>query len=113
MDIIKKSNEIQKILNNRRVYGNYNFTIFVLPKKNEYGRFAVLVGKKLGKAVIRNYLKRKFRHLVRLKKDSNLSNYDFVILPKQSAIKADFEKIDKQFQKIINELKEQDAKEKN
>ena len=110
MKIIKKNAQIQLILNNRKSYGNYNFAIFIKKKLTTDGEYAILVGKKLGNAVKRNYLKRKFRHLSRLYAKDIITNYDFVILPKKSSIESDFDKLEQQFKKIVSEIKEENVK---
>jgi ribonuclease P protein component len=109
MKMIKKNAQIQLILNNRKSYGNYNFAIFIKKKLTTEGEYAILVGKKLGNAVKRNYLKRKFRHLTRLHAQDVINNYDFVILPKKSSIESDFNRLENQFKKVVSEIKEENV----
>lgn len=62
---VKKSDEIEKILKNRKSSGNKYFVIY---KKQNYEasnfRYAISVGKKVGNAVVRNHVKRQIRAIV-------------------------------------------------
>ena len=77
---LKKKKDFQRILKTgKRVYLSA-MTIVYLP--SEQTRMAVCVGKKYGKSVRRNRLKRLLREAFRLHADSIARPCDFLLIPK-------------------------------
>ena len=57
---VKKNQEIENILKNRKYSANSYFSVYKMTNpKTSHFRYAISVGKKIGKAVERNYLKRR------------------------------------------------------
>lgn len=62
---VKKSNEIESILKEKRYFSNMYFSVY--KRKNpetSHFRYAISVGKKIGNAVTRNRVKRQIRAIV-------------------------------------------------
>lgn len=76
---IKKTQEFAEILNYKKFYTCPSFAIYVKPKKEEHARVGISVGKKLGKAVQRNKIKRQVRMMVQEIYDFS-ENFDTIIL---------------------------------
>jgi ribonuclease P protein component len=112
MNKIKRSDHIQKILDKRNAFGNQYFTLVYLENNAKEHQFAVLVGKKLGNAVVRNYLKRKYRQLIRnhISDEVIFIRYDILIIPKIKSIDVEYAILEKQFKKIVVKLGELDVK---
>ena len=71
LNIIKKENEINEIINTgRRFYNKYYYIYNKENKNNKYYRFCICVSKKLGNAVVRNKNKRQIKDII---DKSNLS----------------------------------------
>ena len=62
-----------------------NFTIILRPNELQFSRLGVTVGKKVGKAVKRNRVKRYLREFFRLHKHKLPASYDMVIVAKKDA----------------------------
>ena len=58
---IRKSEEFLEIMNNKNFYVCPSFTLYIKPRKEDHARIGLSVSKKLGKAHIRNKIKRQVR----------------------------------------------------
>ena len=79
----------------RRLYrtnGQANSCLVLYARKNRNGinRVGITVSKKLGKAVIRNRVRRRIREAYRLNEERFLPGWDIVIVARGKAIDADF-----------------------
>ena len=61
---VKKSKELAEIMNYKTFYTCPSFAIYVKPRKEDHARVGISVGKKMGKAVVRNKIKRQVRMMV-------------------------------------------------
>ena len=93
---MKKEDIIFLYKNGRKIYSD-NFIVFFLPYKEM--KSAVVVSKKISKkAVVRNKIKRRVRHICR----DMLKNGKYVIVVKKDVSNIEFEKLRNDFKKIIN-----------
>ena len=74
-------------------------------QKNRQGRtrLGVTVSTKLGKAVVRNRVRRRFRELRRLNKADMLPGWDIILVARVRAIEAPYQKLDKAYRKLLQE----------
>lgn len=84
MNIIKENTEFQKVLKSGKWFGAECVVIYVLPNNKEENRIGVAVGKKAGKSVVRNRLKRLIREAYRLNKEQIAGGFDIVIVWRSS-----------------------------
>ena len=61
---VKKSQEFAEIMNYKKFYTCPSFASYVKPRKEDHARVGISVGKKMGKAVVRNKIKRQVRMMV-------------------------------------------------
>mgnify|MGYP001954999371 CR=1 FL=1 len=78
--IIKKNYYIQKIITDKKFYANKYFIIYKKENNLDHFRFVVSVGKKIGKAVKRNKIKRQIKDIIYQKKREIIKNYDILII---------------------------------
>ena len=92
--IIKKNQEIDTIIRERKSVGNKYFVIYT-KKYNETRnfRFAMSIGRKYGNAVSRNLMKRRIREIIRNNKEL-LEKKDFVIVIKKESSQLSFQEIE-------------------
>ncbi len=82
--IIRKNQDIEKIIkSNKKIVGK-NFIIYYDTNNLNYNRFCISVSKKIGKANVRNLLKRKVKDI--LMKNNIDSSYDYVIILRNGVI---------------------------
>ena len=84
MNKIKENAEFQKVLKAGKWFGAECVVIYVLPNNKELNRIGVAVGKKAGKSVVRNRLKRLIREAYRLNEEQIEKGLDIVIVWRSS-----------------------------
>ena len=82
----------------RRLYrsnGQANSCLVLYARKNrtDTNRVGITVSKKLGKAVVRNRVRRRLREAYRLNEERFLPGWDIVIVARSRAVTASFEKL--------------------
>ena len=84
--------------------GQANGYLVLYARKNrlDHNRVGITVSKKLGKAHIRNRVRRRFREVYRLNEEAFLPGWDIVIVARSRAIDADFEKLTAAFLQLAN-----------
>ena len=70
------------------------FVLLASPNGGRCARFGVTVTKKIGNAVVRNRMKRRFRELLRAALPTQaLPDHDHVLIGRESGVERDFEKL--------------------
>jgi len=87
--IIRKSEDYSNIISTGKKNKNNYFSIYY--KESESTLYGITVPKKVGKAVIRNKLKRQVKNIIRTNENYIQSNYNYVIIIKEPALKLDYE----------------------
>ena len=82
----------------RRLYGSQghaNSYLVLYARKNRTGgnRVGITVSKKLGKAHIRNRVRRRFREVYRLNEEKFQPGWDIVVVARSKSISANFQKL--------------------
>ena len=86
--IIRKNEEIKKIIDNSKKLVNQYYIVYCAHNDLNYNRFCVSVSKKLGKAHTRNLYKRRIKDIL-MKNNVNYSN-DYVIILRNSILSIDY-----------------------
>lgn len=81
METLKKTQQFQKIYQGKKVYTKY-FIIF--RKEDEKNRYGFVTSKKVGKAVLRNRLRRLLREFVRNNTDFFNSKFSYIFVVKRN-----------------------------
>ena len=82
-----------------RSQGVANGLLVLYARENRTGcnRVGITVSKKLGKAHIRNRVRRRFREIYRLNEDRFLPGWDIVVVARTRAVKASFPELTKAY----------------
>ncbi|MGN0973380.1 MAG: ribonuclease P protein component [Bacilli bacterium] len=102
INIVKENKVFNDIINNSKCVKNNNLVLYY--KKNEnnkYYRFGISVGKKIGKAVTRNKLKRQIRNIIDINKNYYENNKDYIIIIRKGCLNCSFEQMNKSFLDLI------------
>lgn len=82
----------------RRLYATSGFAngylvLYARPNRLGINRIGITTGKKLGKAVVRNRVRRRLREVYRLNEHRFTSGWDIVVVARSRCIDADFQKL--------------------
>lgn len=99
--IIKKNEEIQKIIVDSNKKVNKYFVIYFRKNNYNFNRYCISVSKKIGKANVRNLYKRRIKDIL-MKNNINFSK-DYVIILRVNILNLNYEQIQNE---LINVLKE-------
>ncbi len=85
-----KLNHIFQRLYRTSGQANAYLVLYARPNRSNVNRIGITVSKKLGKAHIRNRVRRRLREIYRLSEDKFLSGWDIVVVARTKAVFADF-----------------------
>ena len=103
--IVKESRVFDEVIETGKKIKNYNFVIFYKEKKDSPTKYGITVPKKVGKAHIRNKLKRRVRAILRNYKKTYENNYNCIIIIRNSCLNLNFEELSNSLEKLLNEIK--------
>ena len=99
---IKKNEEFQKVFKKGKSFANRQFVIYCLKKEDQTEfRIGLSVGKKVGKAVTRNQIKRYIRQTFLELKDDVRHDMDYVIIARNPAATLDFHETKKSLEHVL------------
>jgi ribonuclease P protein component len=99
---IRRSTEFKKAYIKGKNYWNRNFTLYVKTNNLNYTRFGIVVTKKLGKAVVRNKVKRRIREINKELLPYMHDGYDIVLIAKKNTVDLSYEELKKSVEHIYN-----------
>ena len=85
-----KLNHIFQRLYRTAGHANAYLVLYARPNRGNTNRVGITVSKKLGKAHVRNHVRRRLREVYRLNEDKFLSGWDIVVVARTKAVFADF-----------------------
>ena len=106
---IKKTKSFKTVYNCGRQGVNAYFVMYVMDNNTGVNRLGVTVSKKVGKAVIRNRVKRLVKEICRLKAHRVCSGYDIVVVARPAAgalpREGSFKQLDKALEALFYKLR--------
>jgi len=103
---IKKNEEFQKVFKHGASMANRQFVIYMLdqPEEKEF-RLGLSVSKKVGKAVVRNRIKRLIRQVFIEEKDNIQKGKDYIIIARKPAAEMDYHEVKKSLIHLFHKTK--------
>ena len=92
-----KLNHIFRRLYRTNGYADGYMVLYARRNRTDTNRVGITVGKKLGKAHIRNRARRRLREVYRLNEEKFTPGWDIVIVARTKSVEAEFAKLTKSF----------------
>ena len=103
--IVKESRIFDEVIETGKKIKNYNFVIFYKEKKDSPTMYGITVPKKVGKAHIRNMLKRKVRAIIRNYNKNYEKNYNCIIIIRNSCLSLSYQELSSSLQYLLDKSK--------
>ncbi len=100
-DVVKDNKYFNQIIKEGRVLKNEYFIIYIMKSNQEKSKFGFAVGKKIGKAVIRNKIKRRLRNITTTNINLFPSYNDYIIIAKKSCKDEKYDKLLTSMKKLL------------
>lgn len=107
---IKKNPEYKKVYSKGRSVAGYSMVLYYLPVKPEEKKFGFSVGKKVGKAVVRNRVKRVLKELCRLNQHWFKEGYDYILIPRKGFKDRSFQQLKDDLYKLTGKAFKNEVK---
>ena len=99
-----KTQEFQRIIQKKQFVVNPSFSLYYSTKQEEQSRFGISCSKKLGKAVIRNKVKRQVRMMLQ-ELDAFTLAFDAIVIVRQNYLVNSYEENKKNLASLIKKVK--------
>lgn len=110
-NIIKSEREFTKIIKTCKYLKNSNFLVY-FQINEENNRYGISVPKKIGKANIRNKIKRRIKNIIDTNETSIEKPYNYVIIIRKGLLELSYKEIENSFLDLIKKIGESNEKEK-
>lgn len=110
MNSVKRTTTVKENYEFRRMYSKGRsgvssyLVVYVRPNRFGHNRLGVTVSAKLGHAVVRNRVRRRFREIFRLAQPRMKQGYDFIIVGRSRAVTAEYRELERAFEKVSRKL---------
>ena len=101
--IIRKSEDFTKIIKNNQSVKNKYFSIYY--QKSDKTLYGITIPKKIGKAHIRNKLKRQLKNIIINNEKDIQTNINYVIIIKELSVNLNYEELQNEFINLIKKLR--------
>lgn len=100
---IKSETDFQHIFKQKQSKANKQFVVYYVEKESQkHVRVGLSVSKKLGKAVVRNQIKRKIRRAFHELDGCFKENYDIIVIARQPVVEMSVDEIKKSLLHVTN-----------
>ena len=107
--LIKKKEDFSHVFKNGSFLDSSSFTINYAKRSKVVGknspRFGILVSKKVGNAVQRNFAKRRTKALKNIFLNCGKNEFDYILVAKKNLLNENFKILSSQLQQTLNKIK--------
>ena len=100
--ILKKNIDFQRIIKENKPYKYKDYVLYLERTNEKNYRFGFSVGKKIGKAVTRNYIKRQLKHII--SKKSYQNGFNCIIIVGSNILNKTFLEKERDLLEVLDKL---------
>jgi len=101
---LKSNNDFRRLYAKGKCASSHNMVLYCRPNRLRLNRVGITVSAKLGKAVVRNRVRRRLREVYRLNEDKLSPGYDIVLVARGRVKTALFRDLETDFLSLCQEL---------
>ena len=101
---VKQNGDFRRIYRRGRSAVSGGVVVYCLPNKHGKSRLGLTVSTKVGKAVVRNRVRRRIREIFRLSQGKMKQGYDCIVVARTRAAHADYWELKRAFEKTCKKL---------
>lgn len=102
INIVKKNLDFERIIKNSKPYKFKDYIIYLETKTNNVYKFGISVGKKVGKAYLRNRIKRQIKTIIDKNKYEN--GFNCIIIVGKKIIERSYDEMAENLQTALKHL---------
>ncbi len=103
---LRKDSDFRRVYKHGKSFANRYLVMYIMRNNLEYNRVGISVSKKVGKAIVRNKVKRRIRESFRLDVDQKIkSGYDIVFIARVAISDMQYNEINKSMKHLVNKFK--------
>ena len=98
---LRKDSDFRRVYKHGKSFANRYLVMYIMRNNLEYNRVGISVSKKVGKAIVRNKVKRRIRESFRLDVDKKIkSGYDIVFIARVAISDMQYNEINKSIARV-------------
>ena len=101
---LKQNHEFRRLYNKGKSAVSPYFAVYCRKTGRDYSRLGITTGVKLGKAVKRNFVRRRIRALYRTNEEQFIPGYDIVVVARTRAIFGKYADLERSFLRQMKQL---------
>ena len=98
---LRRNADFQRVRRQGKTWANKLLVLNIAPNGLEWNRFGFSVSRQVGKAVVRNRIKRRMREVVRRQRDRIPGGWDMVFIARSSMCEADFSAVERAVEQLL------------
>jgi len=100
VETLKKNREFKQVYSYGKSIASSYLVLYWYPNDGAKNRYGFSISKKIGKAVVRNKLKRRLKEIIRHKENKVKTGYDIIIIARKHVNRLEFQRLRKDLIKL-------------
>ncbi|MCF8008700.1 MAG: ribonuclease P protein component [Halanaerobiales bacterium] len=102
METLKKKSDFNRVYKRGKSKASSHLVLYWYPNGENINRYGFSINKRIGKAVVRNKLKRRLKEIIRKEIDRSFKKgYDFILIARKPIVSLEYKEIQKDLIKLF------------